>query len=176
MLTADRMRELDLLLERASAVRDEYYFDMDQEEFDDEMEGSEDEEFYQACLRQREIGPEAFEAEIAEEFAEISSAEELHYLVSDYNYDDGTFTIEQVVLHPACDAITAKMVYWLLDPTFAYTDQNSEVVALQQRMEQKARTDGFATGLEIDGEIVDEQPQGLDFSTDPYARVPELFR
>ena len=50
MLSEERKEELDALMERASCAGDEYYFDMEQDEFDEEMEGSEDEEFYKRFL------------------------------------------------------------------------------------------------------------------------------
>lgn len=56
MLSEERKKELDILMERASCAGDEYYLDMEQDEFDDEMEGCEEEEFYKGFCRQREIG------------------------------------------------------------------------------------------------------------------------
>lgn len=64
MLSEERKKELNALIERASCAGDEYYFDMEQDEFDEEMEGCEDEEFYKGFCRQREIGFEAYQKEI----------------------------------------------------------------------------------------------------------------
>ena len=112
-ISEERKKELDILMERASCAGDDYYLDMEQDEFDDEMEGRDEEEFYKGFCRQREIGGEAYKKEIAELFSHITSAEELHYMIADYNYDDGMLTVEQIVMNPAYDIVTAKMVYWL---------------------------------------------------------------
>lgn len=187
MLSEERKEELDALMERASCAGDEYYFDMEQDEFDEEMEGSEDEEFYKGFCRQREIGFEAYQKEIAELFAHITSAEELHYMIADYNYDDGMFTVEQIVMNPACDIVTAKMVYWLCEPSYYYDnygspskcseeDVNRDTALLLTKMEGKAIANGFQTGLEWNGELVDEQHDNLDFTQEPYCHVPVDFR
>ena len=43
-------------------------------------------------------------------------------------------------------------------------------------MEAKAIANGFQTGLEWNGELVDEQPDNLDFTQEPYCHVPVDFR
>lgn len=187
MLSEERKKELDILMERASCAGDDYYLDMEQDEFDDEMEGCEEEEFYKGFCRQREIGFEAYKKEIAELFSHITSAEELHYMIADYNYDDGMFTVEQIVMNPACDIVTAKMVYWLCGPTYYYDkygspskcseeDINRDAALLLTKMEAKAAANAFKTGLEWNGELVDEQPANLDFTREPYCHVPAAFR
>ena len=187
MLTEERKIELDLLLERASCAEDEYYFDMAQDEFEEEMEGSEEEEFYKGYCRQREIGFAAYQAEIAEQFALITDAEELHYMMSDFNFDGGAFVVEQIVMNPACDILTAKMVYWLCQPDYYYDNfgsvkkcppdnVNRAWACLLSKMEDKALADGFRTGLKWEGKLTDEQPDNLDFTKEPYCQVPEVFR
>ena len=187
MLAEQRKEELDRLLQRAACAGDAYYFDMDQDEFDEEMEDSEEEEYYAAYCRQREIGFDAYRAEVVKELAALTGAEELHYLMDGYNYDDGSLAVEQVVLHPDCDIKTARMVYWLLVPDYYYRhyggpancppeDVNREAAALLVKLEERAQKGGFLSGLEWDGCIPDEQPDGLDFSTEPFCRVPEIFR
>lgn len=187
MLSEARKEELDRLMERASCADDEYYFDMEQDEFDEEMEGSEDEEFYKGFCRQREIGFDAYQKEIAEQFTHITSAEELHYMITNYNYDDGMFTVGQIVMHPACDIITAKMVYWLCQPSYYYDaygapskcdkqDPNRNTALLLSKMEAKALANGFQTGLKWNEELCDEQPDNLDFTQEPYCHVPAAFR
>lgn len=37
MLSEERKKELDILMKRASCAGDDYYLDMEQDEFDDEM-------------------------------------------------------------------------------------------------------------------------------------------
>ena len=187
MLSEERKKELDILMERASCAGDEYYFDMEQDEFDEEMEGYEEEEFYKSFCRQREIGFDAYKKEIAGQFKHITSAEELHYMIADYNYDDGMFTVEQIVMNPACDIVTAKMVYWLCQPCYFYDKYSSpskcdekdiyvDWALLLTKMEAKANANDFQTGLEWNGELFDEQPDNLDFTKKPYCYVPLVFR
>lgn len=108
-------------------------------------------------------------------------------MIADYNYDDGMFTVEQIVMNPACDIVTAKMVYWLCEPSYYYDnygspskcseeDVNRDTALLLTKMEAKAIANGFQTGLEWNGELVDEQPDNLDFTQEPYCHVPIDFR
>lgn len=68
MLSEERKKELDILMERASCAGDDYYLDMEQDEFDDEMEGCEEEEFYKGFCHQREIGFEAYKKKLQNYF------------------------------------------------------------------------------------------------------------
>ena len=113
-----RKQELNLLKIWAECVGDTYYFSMPQAKFDKNMEGCEDEEFFKAYSRQREIGLKEFEKEISGRIASINSAEEIHYLLDGYNYDNGSWTIMQCLNNPCCDIRTARMVYWLMCPDY----------------------------------------------------------
>ena len=93
-----RKQELNLLKIWAECVGDTYYFSMPQAKFDKNMEGCEDEEFFKAYSRQREIGLKEFEKEISGRIASINSAEEIHYLLDGYNYDNGSWTIMQCLI------------------------------------------------------------------------------
>lgn len=55
MLSEERKKELDILMERASCAGDDYYFNMEQDEFDDELEDFVDDEFYKGFCRQRRL-------------------------------------------------------------------------------------------------------------------------
>lgn len=187
MLSEERKKELDALLVRASCAGDSYYCDMEQDEFDEEMDGDEEEEFYKGFCRQRAVGFAAYQKEISEQFTHITSAEELHYMMADYNYDDGLFAVEQVVMNPACDIVTARMVYWLCEPGYYYAryggpsrcsedDVNREAALLLAKMEEKAEAHGFQTGLAWDGEVEDAQSDDLEFTKEPYCHVPAVFR
>ena len=90
-------------------------------------------------------------------------------------------------MNPACDIVTAKMVYWLCGPTYYYDkygspskcseeDINLDAALLLTKMEAKAAANAFKTGLEWNGELVDEQPANLDFTREPYCHVPAAFR
>lgn len=71
-------------------------------------QGNEEENFYKEYLRQREIGLEAYQNQVKEECAKISSSEELHFLITECNFDSGNFLSEQMIHHSLCDIETAK--------------------------------------------------------------------
>jgi len=187
MLTDKRKKELDTLAIWASCAGDRHYFNMEQGVFDKYMTGREDYETYKPYTLQREMGFDKFKADMAEKIAAINSAEELHYMVADHNYDSGRWLLEQVVTHPACDLITAKMIYWLSSPCYYYTEFGSPSKCPEDNinigyakliavLETKANGEGFQTGMKLDNEIVFEQPPGLDYDTPPYCQIPEVFR
>ena len=93
---------------------------MEKEVFDKAMKGNEEEDFYKEYLKQREIGFEVYQTEVKEEIKKISSSEELHLLIAEYNFDFGNFLLEQIINHRLCDIETAKTIYWLLSPTYIY--------------------------------------------------------
>ena len=162
-----RKQELNLLKIWAECAGDTYYFSMPQAKFDKNMEGCEDEEFFKAYSRQREIGLEEFEREISGRIASINSAEEIHYLLDGYNYDNGSWTILQCLNNPCCDIRTARMVYWLMCPDYYYdrytdlehvpdTDINSKNSKVLKFIEERVLSQGFVhilTSEYEDGEV-----------------------
>ena len=80
-----RKEFLEDILLKAEIAEDNYYFNMEKEVFDKAMKGNEEEDFYKEYLKQREIGFEAYQTEVKEEIKKISSSEELHLLISEYN-------------------------------------------------------------------------------------------
>jgi hypothetical protein len=52
-------------------------------------------------------------------FDELSS-EELHYLASIYNWDDGPTVLNWIVESPKCDLGTAIMIFWLAEPDYYF--------------------------------------------------------
>jgi len=187
MLTDKRKEELNILATWATCAGDNYYFKMTQDLFDKSLKGWEDRDYYKAYVRQREIGFEEFQAEMIQKVAEINIAEELHYMVTDYNFDDGIWFLGQIIANPACDIITAKMLYWLSQPNYYYDNfgslsncpsenVNREGVKFLVEMEKRANGDGFPTGLKLNEDIIYEQPDSLDFNTEPYCHVPKVFR
>ena len=115
-----RKEFLENILLKAEIAEDNYYFNMEKEVFDKAMKGNEEEDFYKEYLKQREIGFEAYQTEVKEEIKKISSSEELHLLIAEYNFDFGNFLLEQIVNHRLCDIETAKTIYWLLSATYIY--------------------------------------------------------
>ena len=187
MLSRERRLELNSLMERASCVDDTYYADMTLKEFEEFMKGSEQEEFYKGYCSKKELGYEGYKQEIAKEFAAITSPQELHYIMTDYNYDDGPFAVEEIMKNPACDIKTAKMVYWICGAEYFYREYGSLqncpdydiykkwAVALEQ-IEKRLNEQGFATGLVWDGKVKDKFPANLNFNIEPYCRIPIQFR
>lgn len=55
----------------------------------------------------------------------LKSAEELHYLVANWNWDDGNQIPDAVLTHPECDYGTALRIYWSLIPDY-FTEFENE--------------------------------------------------
>ncbi|MCL2528080.1 MAG: DUF4274 domain-containing protein [Defluviitaleaceae bacterium] len=193
MLTNERKQELRKLAEWVSPADDHYYFHMTQKLFDTSMSVHTNpdlhttQEYYKAYCLQREIGFDAFKEEATSKMAVITCPKELHFLADGHNYDGGMWFLEQIMMNPACDIITAKMVYWLCQPDYYYSqygspqncpdsDINRKTAHFLVRLEAKANSEGFSTGLVLDVPPYDEQPPNLDFTTEPYSRVPDAFR
>jgi len=187
MLMEQRKNELDILAQQANCAGDKLYFNMKQEVFNDSMSGHEDAENYKAYCHQREIGFEEYQAHIAQKISAITTAEELHYLAVDHNFDSGTWLLQNIVLNPACDIITAKMLYWLSQPYWYYDNYGSPskypedefsfaTANFLTKMEERANNEGFQTGLKLDKEIIYEQPLDFDFTIYPYCNMPLAFR
>jgi len=187
MLADKRKEELNILATWAICAGDKYYFNMAQDLFNTSLKGSEDRDYYKAYIRQRKIGFEEFQAEMVQKIAEINIAEELHYMVTNYNFDDGLWFLEQVITNPVCDIITAKMLYWLSQPDYYYdnfgslsncpNDNINKVGAtFLIKMEKRANGEGFPTGLKLNNDIIYDQSPTLDFNTEPYCQVPKVFR
>ena len=180
---------LESILLKSEIAGDRYYFDMEKDVFNKAMKGDEDEDFYKEYLKKREVGFEVYQNQVKEEFKEISSSEELHFLISEFNFDSGDFLLEQVINHPLCDLETAKMIYWLLSPTYIYKKYGSlencpkedyicyDDARLLMTIEEKVKNGVFKTGLIV--EKNDEMIAAIeeaDFSTLPYSNIPELLR
>ncbi len=187
MLSEERRLELNRLMEWSSCVDDTYYANMTMKEFEEFMRGSEREEFYKGYSAKLKLGYEEYRQEMAEEIAAITLPEELHYIMTNYNYGDGPFMVEEVMKNPACDIKTAKMVYWICGANNFYREYGSLencpdsdarkkwAVALEQ-IEKRLREQGFAAGLVWDGKVKDCFPADLDFNTEPYCNIPKEFR
>ncbi|WP_342512131.1 DUF4274 domain-containing protein [Sporosarcina sp. FSL K6-1522] len=183
MISEQRENELASMMQWAICAGDDYYFEMAQDQFDKSMKGHEGEGFYHAYVRQRKVGFESFKNEIAEQMAAIDDAEELHSLLVDYNYDDGAWAIEQVLMHPHCDIATARMVYWLMEPSYYYEEfggleqtpedsVNRTDAELLAKIEEKAGAGLFQSGLQV-AEDEDFAPKRDD--TPPYHQIPTVL-
>ncbi|NDV66680.1 DUF4274 domain-containing protein [Bacteroides sp. 224] len=178
-LSDSRQTELDSIVTWAACAGDNYYFNMQQADFEKSMKGNEEEDFYKAYVYQREIGLEKFQTEIAEKIAAIYNPIELHYLVAEYNYDDGCWPLKQVILNPACDIRTARMVYWLMQPDYYYDNfggvgmtKNNQDDKLLALIEEKAVAGGFVNMLsaEFEDEEVAEKEEDS-----PYSQIPAVL-
>jgi hypothetical protein len=61
---------------------------------------------------------EEVEAETLAFCRENTDAEELHYFVSWWNWDKGTWALEEVLRNPSCEAATALSLYWRARPEY----------------------------------------------------------
>jgi len=185
MLNNKRIEELENIKAYAiGAYFDRYYVDMEQDTFDKCMKNN---ELKQHFIMLRKGNFDEYLADMAKKIANITLAEELHYMILDYNFDDGFWFLEQIIMNPACDRITAKMLYWLSDPGYYYEKYGSPLKCPQDninidgalflaKMESKANGEGFQTGLKLDAEPLYDQPKRLDYTIEPYCNVPEVFR
>nr|WP_241635556.1 DUF4274 domain-containing protein [Fusobacterium gastrosuis] len=177
---------LEKLLLKADVAGSDYYFKMEKEVFVQAMEGDEEEDFYKEYLKQREVGFEVYQNQVKEEFNQILSSEELHYFASEYNYDGGNFLLEQVILHPLCDIETARLIYWLLSPTYIYEKYGSlencpkedyicyDDSRLLIKIEEKVKNKAFKIGLQVgENECVIEIIEETDFSVEPFVNIPK---
>lgn len=180
---------LESILLKAEIAGDNYYFNMEKEDFDKAMKGNEDEDFYREYLKQIEIGFEAYQNQVKEEVKEIKSSEELHLLATEYNFDAGNFLSEQVINHPLCDIETAKLIYWLSSPTYIYEKYGRlencpkedyicyDDAKLLMTIEEKVKNNAFKTGLIVEKkDVMIAEIEDTDFSTSPYTNIPGLFR
>lgn len=189
MINEKRKKQLRKLIEKSSCAGDLYYINMSKEDFEKEMSNCKDTDSYEYYCKQRKIGYKKYQGKIFEKFKEIDLSEELHYIAKYYNYDNGSFTLEQVINHKDCDIITAQMIYWLLDPIYYYDkfgspkncpleNTNINWAKLISNIEEKARKNKFKTGLileqedEIDYFYVDE----IDFEKSDYNNIPMQLR
>lgn len=86
-------------------------------------------------------------------FGQIESAEELHHLAANVNWDGGLDLLRRIVAHPLCDAGTALMLFWLGAPGYVYSDRaaidplpdHAENLAFLREIERKYVEDGFAS-------------------------------
>lgn len=184
-----RKEFLEKILLRTEIAGSNYYFNMEKKAFDRAMKGNEEEDFYKEYLKQREIGFEAYQNQVKEEFSQISSSEELHFLANECNYDSGEFLLEQVINHSLCDIETAKMIYWLSSPTYIYEKYGSvencpqedyicyKLAKLLSTIEEKVKNESFKTGLEVEKDsVMIAEIDDTDFSVEPYVNIPKCLR
>lgn len=161
----------------------------EKEVFEKVMKGNEQEDFYQEYNKQREIGFDAYQNQVKNEIKSIETSEELHFLITDYNYDAGEFLLEEVVSHPFCDIKTAKMIYWLSEPIYLYEKfgtlenctqddyLNYAGVKLLMKIEEKAKSKSFKEMLKVRQDIdVKEMIEETDFTIEPYIHIPKELR
>lgn len=210
----------ELLIEIEVAVGDDYV-DMADDEFEEEFEefledfdddsGDEDEDAYdedptgailfRSASRQREIGVDAFRDEVGAKVAAVKDAEDLHVLAASIGTDGPAWQTTVIGLHPLCDVLTARLLYWDRAPHEVHAGLhegdvlgwNAEAVAA---LDERARTIGFPEGLDpafideldeddieelemvradYDGYLDDVKPD-LDYSVEPYSAIPAVFR
>lgn len=187
MITDKRKQELNILAEQCNCAGDNYYFEMDDELFGKTIKGKEDD--YRNYIIQRKIGFEQFQEECINKMKEINSSEELHFIAENHNSDDGIFLLEQIISNPNCDILTAKIIYWMMQPEYYYesfgspencnVDYNMKTAKFIVEIEKKANKKGFKTGsnIEISEQMVELiEDSDLNFSKSPYNKIPISLR
>lgn len=183
MIDDKRKEELETLLQWAICANDKYYYNMSDDLFGVAVKGNLPEPY----IHQRKIGFEEFRAEMSEKLAVIHCAEEIHYMIIHYNYDDNPWVIEQLIINPDCDITSAKIAYWRCQPDYYYNNFGSPSNCPIEKMsngwanvlieiEKKATSIGFKNSLTSINELDTEQPRGLDFSSEPYCYLPPILR
>jgi hypothetical protein len=80
---------------------------------------------------------------------------ELHHFACNFNWDGGVDELDAVIDHPACDAGTALMIYWLGQPATCYRmaarrticEKSDAVVSLLRKIEFKIENNVFQSNL-----------------------------
>lgn len=95
---------------------------------------------------------ERLEAEIEEETIAFCrdnpNPEELHAFAATWNWDKGTWAVEEILDNPACEAATALLIYWRSAPEYfrQYADRDAIVAA--NALESELKTFDFLKKLE----------------------------
>ncbi|MBD2757894.1 DUF4274 domain-containing protein [Spirosoma validum] len=63
-----------------------------------------------------------------ENVEKLKTAEELHYLIKNWNWDDGDEIPLLILTYPECDRGTALMIYWLNTPDYYARYEKSQDV------------------------------------------------
>ncbi len=189
MITDERKRFLEDLAFKASVAGNKDCFNMSEEEFAEEIKQDEEWIVYKEFAKQRKIGFENYASQIKQEIQEIFSPEELHFMADGYNYDDGTFLLEQIIENPNCAIETAQMIYWLSAPDYYYdefggpeycdVDYNKAFADLLVKLNDRANGIGFVldSGIILSDEM-DEyiKKSQLDYAKEVYSKIPKGFR
>lgn len=201
-LSSERQHEIWELAEYFIWLADEFvWFDKTEQDFIDELTSWLDDPTRVAILR-RENLLEAFQTLLAETptltkfqdfvlqriLARFTDVEELDHLARSINYDDGSWMATQVIRHPACDWVTAKHVYWCLDPCFFYEQYDSLEKAAEQEMhpphiqlmqeiEDKCRANHFPRGLPEEDMRQQWVPEAIpNFDVQPFCQIPHSLQ
>ncbi|GGF15624.1 DUF4274 domain-containing protein [Hymenobacter cavernae] len=93
----------------------------------------------------------------------LTSPEELHFLLNQWNWDEGTHIPYRLLAHPACDHGTALMVYWLMDPAYYATYASASQVPDYQQ-------EDFIVFKKLEDRLLNN-----DFNTSRIKFVPSAF-
>lgn len=127
--------------------------------------------------------------------AQLTNPEEIHYLATQYNWDNGDELIYEIVNHPHCDKGTALMLYYLAEPLLYYAkykdiedviknkENNWEINSFKliKYIEDKIISDVYRTSLfsfNADKElkaysVFNSNPRNPKFRKDLYDRIPK---
>lgn len=189
MISDKRKQNLEDLVFKASVAGNKYCFNMSEEEFSEEIKQDEEWIVYKEFSKQRKIGFENYADQIKQDIQEVSTSEELHFMADIYNYDDGTFLLEQIVDSTNCAIETAQMIYWLCAPDYYYdefggpeycdVEYNKDFADLLVKLNNRANEKGFVldSGVTLSDEM-DEyiKSSQLDYRKEVYSKIPKCFR
>lgn len=185
MISNERRTELYQLTKLASVAGEDYYVKLDEKTWEKFYEENKGNPMYNVYAYQREVGFDAYAEEIKGRIAkEVTTPEELGVILSFHNFDDGKFTLYEILHHPLCSITTAKEMYWLLEPTYYYDEYGnldkapkvgyeSEDVKLLQFIEEKATKGEFGEAIEP---LEDSVLYDIELEDGEYEQIPAVLR
>lgn len=173
---------------KGKCAGDTYYHDMSQSSFDSVMEGDEEEAFYHIYVRQREIGVQAFQDEVANELSSLSG-KQLQAIVQYHNYNCGDWLFMQLIAQARCEFASAMCIYWANQPAYIYRkyqtldlacldlkDPNYKTVQLLGQIEHRTQLGTFAQTLSIPSVECFLDGCQPDYCVKPFASIPVQLR
>ena len=184
-----RKQELRALLTRCGIAGDTYYADMSDAMFAEVMRNfgfDQNDPLYRTYAEQRAAGAEEFARKVSGELQAVVSSEELHLLALAHDFDSGMWLPGELVAHPCCDAATALLLYWSLQPDYIYTRYGSPAkvpaddflagaARVLRSIEERMGAGTFAAVLPRP-DLGDFGQGGHDYAFPPLSGIPAALR
>jgi hypothetical protein len=140
-------------LEKISAERKQFIFDMANDEWVDRL----DEATKENDAKFTALSEQMYQQRVTFLATPTTSALELHCFADHWNWGSGVEAMRQVAVHPNCDAATALLLFWRSDPEYYLQFQtrdevpeyNRDAFDLTQLIEERVVRDGYASSGEI---------------------------